>query len=66
MYYRGRKLRVMLFNANFTTIFLLYRGSQFDWSGKPESPEKTTDLPEVTDKFYHIILYQVHFAMSRI
>ena len=55
---------------------LLYRGpqqyfssiveSQNYWWGRPEYPEKTTDLSQYIDKRYHLLLYQVHLAISGI
>ena len=33
-----------------STIFQLYRGSRCYWWRKPEYPEKTTDLSQVTDQ----------------
>jgi hypothetical protein len=42
---------------NLSFDWLIDCGGQFYWWRKPQDPEKTTDLPQVTNKLYNIILY---------
>jgi hypothetical protein len=42
----------------------LYRRGQFNWRIKPGYLEKTTNLPQVVDNLYHIMVYRAYLALA--
>ena len=59
-------IKKTMLTLNQSYFFQLYRGGKFYWWRKPEYPEKTIDISQVTVKLSHIMLYRVRLPINRI
>ena len=58
----GMEGRIMVLNATFNSISVSWLSVSL--VEDTVVPRESTDLPQVTDKLYHIMMYQEHLTMS--